>query len=202
MHSKTRIHTPNSKHSQRLCICNTHALINMQKLAHIHTHGKTHASTCMYQQTGKTTTLQHSFINTPETTCTHSDACTNTHAPMHTHQHAHHNKHAPTITHQKSRNNTHQHARTTRTNHMHQRNCSHQHACIHQHVLTQQPAGTYTHSQTTNAPTHMLQHVRINKHTLTCTQLHERKHKNQHAPKHIPISMHQHACTNMHTPIS
>ena len=159
MHSKTRIHTPNSKHSQRLCICNTHALINMQKLTHIHIHGKTHASTCMYQQTGKTTTLQHSFINKLETTCTHSDACTNTHAPTRTHQHR------ITISmHQQSLTKNHattlinMHAPTS-TNHMNQRNCSHQHACIQQHVLTQQHAGTYTHSQTMNAPTHMLQHV-------------------------------------------
>ena len=170
MHSKTHIHTPNSKHSQRLCICNTHALINMQKLTHIHTHGKTHASTCMYQQTGKTTSLQHSFINKPETTCTHSDTCTNTHAPTRTHQHAHHNKHAPKITHQKSRNNTHQHARTNKhqpheptklltSTCMHSPTCTHETTCRHIHTFTNNECSNTYATTCTNQQAHTDMHT-------------------------------------------
>ena len=140
---------------------------------------------------------QHAGNNMHTQWCMH-----HTHAPTRTHQHRITiSMHQQSLTKNNATTLFNMHA-PTGTNHMNQRNCSHQHACIHQHVLTQQHAGTYTHSQTMNAPTHMLQHVRINKHTLTCTQLHERKHKKQHAPKHIPICMHQHACTNMHTPIS
>ena len=132
MHSKTRIHTPKSKNSQSSMHIQHTCTHKHPKLTHIHTHGNTHASTRMHQQTGKTTTLQHSFIKMPKTTCTHSDACTNTQALMCTHQHAHYNKHSPTITHQQSRTNTHQHAHIN----MYQPTCTNEIAHTHMHAFT------------------------------------------------------------------
>ena len=192
MHSKTRIHTLNSKHSQMSMHIQYTCTHKHAKLTHIHTHGNTHASMRMRQQTGKTTTLQHSFINTPK-----QHAHTMMHAPTHTHQRAHTNMRITISMHQQSLTN--HHAPTlinmhtpTRTNQHAPTKLHTQHACIHQHVHTQHHAGTYTHSLKMNAPTHMLQHVQINKRTLTCTQLHAQTHKNQHAP----TCMHKHAHTN------
>ena len=165
-HAKTRSHTHMVKHMHQ------HVCANRQeKPPHYNTHSSTrrkqHAHTVMHAPTHK---QQCAHTNMRIIISMHQKSLTKNHATTFI------NMHAP-----------------TRTNHMHQRNCSHQHACIHQHVLTKQHAGTYTHSQTMNAPTHMLQHVQINKHTLTCTELHQRKKKTNMHP-----NTYCYACTNMH----